>query len=184
MIAAVTAALVFGGAAGLIATTAKSGTPEAKNPGDSSAEPSADSKSEPPAGQENAASASRPGTGSSKNPPSSPASPAGTKPSPSRPPGTSPASAPAIGAAGAANCKFNWDRTQTMAKGMVGSKVKQIQCLLNSNYGQSIEVDGNFGSGTEAAVKTVQACSGIKADGQVGTDTWTYLDHPKQACGH
>ncbi|MEV4191261.1 peptidoglycan-binding domain-containing protein [Streptomyces toxytricini] len=66
---------------------------------------------------------------------------------------------------------------------MVGSKVKQIQCLLNYNYGQSLKVDGNFGSDTEAAVKTVQACSGIKADGQVGPDTWEYLDRPKPACG-
>ncbi|MCX4546409.1 peptidoglycan-binding domain-containing protein [Streptomyces sp. NBC_01565] len=70
------------------------------------------------------------------------------------------------GAAGAANCKYNWDRTQTMARGMVGSKVSQIQCLLNHNYGQALTVDAKFGADTEAAVKTVQACSGVKADGQ------------------
>ncbi|MFD5420923.1 peptidoglycan-binding protein [Streptomyces sp. NPDC127069] len=32
-----------------------------------------------------------------------------------------------------------------------------------------------FGSGTEAAVKTVHSCSGLKEDGQVGPDTWAYL---------
>ncbi|MFC9756231.1 peptidoglycan-binding protein [Streptomyces sp. NPDC056921] len=32
-----------------------------------------------------------------------------------------------------------------MAKGMVGSKVKQIQCLLNSNYDYTLTVDGKFG---------------------------------------
>ncbi|GGV97542.1 hypothetical protein GCM10015535_69080 [Streptomyces gelaticus] len=96
----------------------------------------------------------------------------------------SPSPAAAPGAAGRANCRYNWDRTQTMAKGMVGSKVKQIQCLLNSNYDYTLTVDGNFGSATDAAVRAVQSCSGLKPDGQVGPQTWKYLDTPMSGCGH
>ncbi|WP_331762004.1 peptidoglycan-binding domain-containing protein [Streptomyces sp. NBC_01546] len=183
VIAAVTAALVFGGAAGLIATTADPGDKEAKNPGqNTSAEPPAAPEAEPPNGKNNATSSGRPSTAPKGTPSSSKSGSTAATPGASRPSGTTPAST--TGAAGAANCKFNWDRTQTMAKGMVGSKVKQIQCLLNSNYGQSLTVDGNFGADTEAAVKTVQACTGLTADGQVGMATWSYLDHPKAACGH
>ncbi|MEU5510832.1 peptidoglycan-binding protein [Streptomyces fungicidicus] len=94
------------------------------------------------------------------------------------------ATAETLGAAGRANCRYNWDRTQTMAKGMVGSKVKQIQCLLNNNYDYSLAVDGNFGTGTETAVKAVQSCSGLTPDGQVGPQTWKYLDTPMSGCGH
>ncbi|MFF4866790.1 peptidoglycan-binding protein [Streptomyces sp. NPDC001231] len=89
-----------------------------------------------------------------------------------------------LGAEGRENCNYNSDRAQTMAKGMVGSKVKQIQCFLNYNYDYALEVDGKFGSGTEAAVKAVQQCSGIKVDGQVGPETWKYLEYPMAGCGH
>ncbi|MEU2674728.1 peptidoglycan-binding domain-containing protein [Streptomyces sp. NPDC007164] len=94
----------------------------------------------------------------------------------------SPAAPP--GAAGRANCRYNWDRKQVMAKGMVGSKVKQIQCLLNSNYDYTLTVDGNFGESTDTAVRAVQRCSGLKPDGQVGPQTWKYLDTPMSGCGH
>ncbi|MFE7112364.1 peptidoglycan-binding protein [Streptomyces sp. NPDC057575] len=71
-----------------------------------------------------------------------------------------------------------------MAKGMVGSKVKQIQCLLNSNYDYTLTVDGNFGESTDVAVRAVQSCSGLKPDGQAGPQTWKYLDTPMSGCGH
>lgn len=96
----------------------------------------------------------------------------------------SPSPAAAPGAAGRANCHYNSDRNQTMAKGMVGSKVRQIQCLLNSNYDYTLTVDGNFGSATDTAVRAVQSCSGLKVDGQVGPQTWKYLDTPMSGCGH
>ncbi|MCX5115466.1 peptidoglycan-binding protein, partial [Streptomyces sp. NBC_00378] len=83
----------------------------------------------------------------------------------------SPSTAASPGAVGRANCRYNWDRTQTMAKGMVGSKVKQIQCLLNSNYDYTLTVDGNFGESTDTAVRAVQRCSGLSPDGQVGPQT-------------
>ncbi|MDQ1009803.1 hypothetical protein QFZ82_004288 [Streptomyces sp. V4I23] len=96
----------------------------------------------------------------------------------------SPSSSVALGAAGRAHCSYNSDRTQTMAKGMVGSKVKQIQCLLNNNYDTALTVDGNFGTATDTAIRAVQKCSGITVDGQVGPQTWRHLDTPTPGCGH
>ncbi|MGW1410090.1 peptidoglycan-binding protein [Streptomyces sp. NPDC002403] len=113
--------------------------------------------------------------------PSSPAKDE-TSSSPSAP--VPPSTAASPGAAGRASCRYNWDRTQVMAKGMVGSKVKQIQCLLNSNYDYTLTVDGKFGEGTDVAVRAVQSCSGLKPDGQVGSQTWKYLDTPMSGCGH
>ncbi|MFF1650853.1 peptidoglycan-binding protein [Streptomyces sp. NPDC058240] len=96
----------------------------------------------------------------------------------------SPSTAASPGAAGRASCRYNWDRKQVMAKGMVGPKVKQIRCLLNSNYDYTLTVDGKFGESTDAAVRAVQSCSGLKPDGQVGPQTWKYLDTPMSGCGH
>ncbi|MEU2675243.1 peptidoglycan-binding domain-containing protein [Streptomyces sp. NPDC007164] len=63
---------------------------------------------------------------------------------------------------------------------MVGSKVKEIQCLLNYDY--TVALDGNFGESTDTAVRAVQRCSGLKPDGQVGPQTWKYLDTPMSGC--
>ncbi|MFJ1722427.1 peptidoglycan-binding protein [Streptomyces sp. NPDC088244] len=66
---------------------------------------------------------------------------------------------------------------------MVGSKVRQIQCLLNSNHDYTLTVDGKFGESTDVAVRAIQSCSGLKPDGQVGPQTWKYLDTPCPAAG-
>ncbi|MFJ6015188.1 peptidoglycan-binding protein [Streptomyces sp. NPDC092952] len=116
--------------------------------------------------------------------PQHPASTATANDKPSAPASASPGTAASPGAAGRASCRYNWDRTQVMAKGMVGSKVKQIQCLLNSNYDYTLTVDGKFGESTDVAVRAVQSCSGLKPDGQVGPQTWKYLDTPMPGCGH
>ncbi|MGW2111140.1 peptidoglycan-binding protein [Streptomyces sp. NPDC001948] len=105
-----------------------------------------------------------------------------TSSSPSAP--VSPSTAASPGAAGRANCPYNWDRKQVMAKGIVGSKVKEIQCLLNYNYDYTLALDSKFGESTDAAVRAVQRCSGLNADGQVGPQTWKYLDTPMSGCGH
>ncbi|MGW6564980.1 peptidoglycan-binding domain-containing protein [Streptomyces sp. NPDC054975] len=47
----------------------------------------------------------------------------------------------------------------------------------------TIKIDGACGSETEAAVKAVQRCSGIKVDGQVGPEAWKYLDYPRAGYG-
>jgi hypothetical protein len=56
--------------------------------------------------------------------------------------------------------------------------VKEAQALMNK-HGESLTVDGQFGSGTEAAVKRVQKVLGLAASGVVDTNTWAVLDKPK-----
>ncbi|MEV0452819.1 peptidoglycan-binding protein [Streptomyces sp. NPDC050600] len=102
---------------------------------------------------------------------------------PSPPPTT--ASGVPLGYEGRKNCNYNSDRNQVMAKGMVGSKVKQLQCFLVYNYDyDNLKIDNVFGSATETAVKAVQRCSGLTPDGQVGPKTWKYLEYPMAGCGH
>lgn len=50
-----------------------------------------------------------------------------------------------------------------------------MQMLLNSKFGYDLEVDGNFGKATEAAVKDFQKKHGLTADGVVGVKTWKAL---------
>mmetsp|Transcript_13726 Transcript_13726/g.39035 ORF Transcript_13726/g.39035 Transcript_13726/m.39035 type:complete len:505 (+) Transcript_13726:201-1715(+) len=54
------------------------------------------------------------------------------------------------------------------------SNVRALQHLLNGN-GQSVTVDGLFGSGTDAAVKVFQNANGLTVDGIVGAATWSAL---------
>ncbi|MFF0428366.1 peptidoglycan-binding protein [Streptomyces sp. NPDC004520] len=127
-----------------------------------------------------------PSDGTDSTPPATPttpaASPTRTAPAPTAAPTTSPAS---LGAEGRTACAhYRPNRRVILAKGMVGTNVAQVQCLLNHNYDYHLDEDGVFGADTEAGVKAVQRCSGITADGQVGPDTWKYLDYPKPACGH
>ncbi|WP_328484889.1 peptidoglycan-binding protein [Streptomyces zaomyceticus] len=108
---------------------------------------------------------------------------------PTAPRTTAPATAPTTdtspGAEGRTSCAhYKPNRRVILARGMVGTNVAQVQCLLNHNYDYNLTEDGKFGAGTETAVKAVQRCSGIPADGQVGPTTWKYLDYPKPACGH
>ena len=57
-----------------------------------------------------------------------------------------------------------------LARGSKGIEVEVIQQQLNT-IGVTCDVDGDFGPGTEKAVKTFQTASGIKADGIVGDYT-------------
>jgi peptidoglycan hydrolase-like protein with peptidoglycan-binding domain len=50
--------------------------------------------------------------------------------------------------------------------------VADLQTILNARYGADLEVDGNFGKATEAAVKAFQKAHGLTADGIVGAKTW------------
>ena len=47
--------------------------------------------------------------------------------------------------------------------------------MLNSVNNAGLTVDGDFGSGTETAVKNFQNVNGLDADGVVGSKTWTLL---------
>lgn len=65
--------------------------------------------------------------------------------------------------------------TPTLRRGNQGDGVADLQMLLNSKFGYDLEVDGNFGKATEAAVKDFQKKHGLTADGVVGVKTWKAL---------
>lgn len=63
----------------------------------------------------------------------------------------------------------------TLKLGSKGSEVFKLQALLNV-YGARIQVDGDFGKNTEAAVKAYQQSQGLAVDGIVEENTWAALD--------
>lgn len=62
----------------------------------------------------------------------------------------------------------------TLKRGAKGQGVKNLQGLLLAR-GQTVDIDGDFGSGTELAVKAVQTFVHIGVDGIAGDKTWTAL---------
>lgn len=61
-----------------------------------------------------------------------------------------------------------------LKKGADGPAVRRLQKAL-AKAGQACGVDGDFGPGTEKAVKAFQAAHGLGADGVVGPATWAAL---------
>ncbi len=62
-------------------------------------------------------------------------------------------------------------------QGDSGKRVLQVQCMLTKR-GYSVGdtgVDGEFGPGTESAVRGFQSDKGLGADGVVGRETWSAL---------
>lgn len=68
----------------------------------------------------------------------------------------------------------------TVRYGSSGSNVKKLQQELNKN-GYKLDVDGKFGSKTQAAVRDYQSKNGLSVDGIVGTNTWGKLSSMKTA---
>lgn len=67
-------------------------------------------------------------------------------------------------------------RRDTIRKGAKGPAVSEAQGLLNAwDETLALEVDGKFGSATQAAVEAFQAANGLKVDGIVGPNTWCVL---------
>ena len=64
--------------------------------------------------------------------------------------------------------------------GSRGDDVKQVQTLLNKN-GYQLDVDGQFGPKTQAAVKDYQKKNSLSVDGIVGKNTWGALNANKTA---
>ncbi len=62
----------------------------------------------------------------------------------------------------------------TLRNGSSGNDVKAAQYLLRS-HGHSLTVDGEFGAGTEQAVRSFQSANGLTADGIVGAQTFAKL---------
>lgn len=67
--------------------------------------------------------------------------------------------------------------SRSLKKGSLGTDVKTLQELLNqlAIVTPALEVDGDFGSKTEAAVKAFQKKAGIKQDGIYGDETHKVL---------
>lgn len=63
----------------------------------------------------------------------------------------------------------------TVRQGSTGAAVRAVQAQLNKKRRLSLAVDGVFGSGTAAAVRSFQSHAGISADGVVGATTWKNL---------
>ena len=64
--------------------------------------------------------------------------------------------------------------SRLLKNGFSGADVKALQELLNQ-LGAALEVDGQFGSKTEAAVRAFQKKAGIKQDGKYGDQTHAAL---------
>ena len=73
----------------------------------------------------------------------------------------------------------------TLRQGSSGNAVRALQVELNAKRGAGLAVDGVFGSGTDAAVRSFQSHAGIGVDGVVGPTTWRNLvwhyDYPSFA---
>jgi hypothetical protein len=67
----------------------------------------------------------------------------------------------------------------SLENGSTGVDVERLQSALTAALGQTITIDGDFGSGTEAAVKSYQTAAGLSSDGEVGPLTWTALQAGK-----
>ncbi|MDH6565572.1 peptidoglycan hydrolase-like protein with peptidoglycan-binding domain [Streptomyces sp. SAI-117] len=57
-----------------------------------------------------------------------------------------------------------------LVQGAKGGCVTELQRLL-IHHGYTVDVDGDFGAGTAAAVRSFQSARGLTVDGQVGTNT-------------
>jgi len=62
-----------------------------------------------------------------------------------------------------------------LSKGDSGKYVYWLQTALNRALGLNLEVDGQFGSDTDAAVRSLQKQGELKEDGIVGSQTLQYL---------
>lgn len=63
-----------------------------------------------------------------------------------------------------------------LRRGSTGDTVKHLQSALKASTDYTGQVDGSFGSNTEAAVKKFQSRVGLVADGIVGESTWNKVD--------
>ena len=65
--------------------------------------------------------------------------------------------------------------TPQVQDGSSGEAVGRVQRALNAAVAAKLDIDGQFGPSTTAAVKRYQSARGLGADGIVGTNTWKAL---------
>ncbi|MFG3497801.1 D-Ala-D-Ala carboxypeptidase family metallohydrolase [Streptomyces sp. NPDC047928] len=78
------------------------------------------------------------------------------------------------GSAQADGC-YTWSRT--LSQGSSGSDVTQLQIRIAGypGYGAVLDIDGQFGPATTAALKRFQSAYGLAADGVAGSATYSKL---------
>ncbi|MGW1888015.1 glycoside hydrolase domain-containing protein [Streptomyces sp. NPDC001970] len=69
--------------------------------------------------------------------------------------------------------------TPTLQSGSTGEAVTRLQRALTAALGRTVAIDGDFGSGTDQAVRDYQSTRGLSVDGQVGPATWGALQSGK-----
>src|SRR5947208_825536 len=62
----------------------------------------------------------------------------------------------------------------TLKQGAKGNAVQRLQRAL-TRAGHQVAADGDFGPGTDRAVRAFQAAQGLSADGIAGPATWAAL---------
>jgi uncharacterized protein YkwD len=72
-----------------------------------------------------------------------------------------------------AGCAYAW--TRTLELGAQGEDVAELQRRLNA-AGAALDVDGDFGSVTDQAVRDFQAANNLEVDGSVGPQTQAVLN--------
>ncbi|NEB93202.1 N-acetylmuramoyl-L-alanine amidase [Streptomyces bauhiniae] len=65
--------------------------------------------------------------------------------------------------------------TPALSQGSTGAAVQRLQRALTAALGRTITADGDFGSGTQQAVRDYQTSRSLGVDGQVGPATWGAL---------
>jgi zinc D-Ala-D-Ala carboxypeptidase len=81
---------------------------------------------------------------------------------------------------------YTWSRT--LKQGMTGADVTELQIRVAGWAAASashtrVSIDGDFGAGTDGAVKRFQAAYGLSADGEVGPNTQAKLNALEQSDG-
>ncbi|MEW2554914.1 N-acetylmuramoyl-L-alanine amidase, partial [Streptomyces zhihengii] len=80
-----------------------------------------------------------------------------------------------VGGSSTAPPQLTFSSYATLRAGSTGAQVSAAQWLLNAQGFNAGAVDGDFGTGTAAAVRAFQTAKGLAADGTVGPKTWTAL---------
>lgn len=71
--------------------------------------------------------------------------------------------------------KYVTVQLRELCEGLKGEDVASLQILLAVKMRNGLDVDGDFGANTKAALMQYQAANGLTADGICGKNTWSKL---------